>query len=1307
MRNRRVLKLVSSVLVAIIIISVVPINNSVAAFMKNSTNVVVQSIGEAIENINFELPEINVKAEAADYCSFNWSGYDKTLTVTGSGNMPNYNKTPAPWHDYKDAKRLVITGDIKSVSLNAFENFAMLEEIVIEAPITYINGYAFQGCTSLKNVILPDTLKAIYGSVFKDCVSLKEIVIPNSVTAIYRSFPGCNLEKITTPFVGGGPDNTIATKTDQLGYMFGTIEYENTYSVKSTVDKKVNYYIPYSLKSVTITQGLYKYNFQNAVGIEEIVIEDTVTTEYIPACFARNCENLSKINIKSSKIDTIGMYAFADCINLTSIALPVRLESVKAYAFENCSALAYVAFPEKDFAVEYASFENAKFVNDNDEEFVTVGDGVLIKYKGTDEKVVVPDGVKRIGGGFYKNVNISEVILPDSLLYLSKGSFYGCTSIESLVIPDSVQTIDAGALSGMCNLKELSVPFTGNSRDAAKETTKPLFGYIFGTDSKCPVCSNKICKEDTQYYTKMNNRKDITYSYVYNYPGNLYTVTVTDNSIPRYAFRSSNVKKVVLGDGVTAIEPYSFYYSSVRNIELNEKIKEIPKGAFSWSSLSSITIPASVKKIDAAFVNCSGLTTVTLSEGIEFIIGSFDSCKKLTSINFPDSLKCINGDAFKDCVGITVMHFGKNIEIINSRAFDDSAPNYESITAFYIDPENPYFFSIDGIVYKKDGTLYLYPEKKQDTVFRIDSKVKRINRDSLDDMRYVEAFVVDEDNSSYAAIDGVLYNKDITELIRCPRTKTGDYVSPETVIYVAENAFYNCKALNKVAFINENIEFEEDSFKYADPVEFVAPNLEQELSHYFGHDQYGNPHTHSRLIKLKLTNQRDAISCDFANGHYCFKEVEITGIYKSIGARAFWAGDFEEFTIPDTVTIIGEGAFNQANIKHIYGGKNIEIIGRDAFAYSDLEYFELPETLTTIGDQAFCATNITEVTLYENLVNVGSYVFCGTKLKKAVINESLVNLSDKLFANCSDLEIVVVGGSVEEIGEESFADCTALATVVIPDNVMEISEDAFKGASEDLVIYCNEGSYAEQYAEENDIKYTTLVVDPIGNQIYTGEALTPKLGVSANSRSLAQDTEYTASYKDNVNVGSAKVIIKGLGDFKHLAATAKFAILPKGAETVVALDNSAVYDPAGITPDIDLFSGSIKLVEGIDYELIENQILTAAGTYNISVSLMGNYDGVVNASYTVEKKSISETDIEYGDSVVVTDRGVVLEEGKDYTVKKSVSESGDIVTTIRGIGNYCGKASYTRINNSKLLNWFEQLINAIKSMLQKLLSIGV
>lgn len=126
-------------------------------------------------------------------------------------------------------------------------------------------NYNYQPCANLLGIVLNDEMKVIGEKAFEKCTGLKSIEIPNSVTGIEGgAFSGCaSLEKMTIPFVGSGSNAT--GQYSLLGYIFGTSSYSGgvyvsqTYADYSSTGYYAGYYIPKSLKNVTVTGGKIGY----------------------------------------------------------------------------------------------------------------------------------------------------------------------------------------------------------------------------------------------------------------------------------------------------------------------------------------------------------------------------------------------------------------------------------------------------------------------------------------------------------------------------------------------------------------------------------------------------------------------------------------------------------------------------------------------------------------------------------------------------------------------------------------------------------------------------------------------------------------------------------------------------------------------------------------------------------------------------------------------------------------------------------------------------------------------------------------
>ena len=138
-------------------------------------------------------------------------------------------------------------------------------------------------------------------------------------------------------------------------------------------------------------------------------------------------------------------------------------------------------------------------------------------------------------------------------------------------------------------------------------------------------------------------------------------------------YNNSDVKKIVIEDGVTSIGDYAFRgCSSLTSITLPDSVTSIGDCAFVFCvGLSSITLPDSVTSIgDSAFKNCSSLTSITIPDRVTSIEPyAFDNCSSLTSITIPNSVTSIGASAFYNCSSLTSITIPDRVTSIESRAF--------------------------------------------------------------------------------------------------------------------------------------------------------------------------------------------------------------------------------------------------------------------------------------------------------------------------------------------------------------------------------------------------------------------------------------------------------------------------------------------------------------------------------------------------------------------------------------------------------------------------------------------------------------
>lgn len=257
--------------------------------------------------------------------------------------------------------------------------------------------------------------------------------------------------------------------------------------------------------------------------------------------------------------------------------------------------------------------------------------------------------------------------------------------------------------------------------------------------------------------------------------------------------------------------PYNSSDSGVVSCRINENCKLLIDGAFANSeNLRSITIPGNIKTISSyAFAECENLETIILEEGVEKIAReAFKSCVNLKYIDFPSSIREIGDCAFCSCYAIesfeipegvitlgTAFEWCYNLKeiFIPSTVTNMDCISYEclALEKIEVSENNPYYKSIDGIVYSKDGTVLIrYPAAKQDETFKIPDGVKKICSNAFFDNYYVKNIVIPK---SVVEIENYFRSYSVENVYYCGNTEAWKKINYNTSVdFYHATVFLNC-----------------------------------------------------------------------------------------------------------------------------------------------------------------------------------------------------------------------------------------------------------------------------------------------------------------------------------------------------------------------------------------------------------------------------------------------------------------------------------------------------------------------------------
>ena len=309
----------------------------------------------------------------------------------------------------------------------------------------------------------------------------------------------------------------------------------------------------------------------------------------------------------------------------------------------------------------------------------------------------------------------------------------------------------------------------------------------------------------------------------------------------------------------------------------------------------------------------------------------------------------------------------------------------------------------------------------------------------------------------------------------------------------------------------------------------------------------------------------------------------------------------------------------------------------------------------------------------------------GSAPSTSLTNAVVMNLDDQTYSGSAlaPKPTVVLGGKTLVEGTDY--------QLSYENNVNASVLDKTKPAA---VIIQGKGAYSGSLKKTFTIDQAEVyyaAVAAISAQQYTGSALTPKPTITLGGRTLTT-SDYSISYKNNTNVGTATVAITGKGNYKGTKETT-FKINAKTLPSNPVLSvTSYTYDGKAKTPGVTVKDGTKTLVNGTDYTVKYSNNVNV-GTATVTVTGKGNYTGSKSTTFRINAKTLPSNPVLSATSyihdgkaktpgVTVKDGTKTLVNGTDYTVKYSNNVNvGTATVTVTGKGNYTGtKSAAFKIN---------------------------
>ena len=522
-----------------------------------------------------------------------------TLTITGSGDMYDYNYDSVPWISYADKVLAVeLPEGLTSLSKYAFR-FCNMTEIHLPEGITSIPDSALEECHSLTTVTIPSTVKYIGQYAFSGS-RMSSLQLPEGLETIDNyAFMSCiNLEEINLP-------ESLQTLGGGAFYYCGSLP---TVSLPDSLDT-ISWFTfngCTSLQEITIPKTVTEISyhaFADCTGMNNVRFEGgapKVTTDDLGgsypfsnvtsnACYPDNEVSWNTANLADFGGDLTWMaYSTEDPIPVPPEANPTSgtCGDNLTWTFEESSGTLTISGTGKMYDYDVMA-------DDNPSPWTRCSDQI--------QNLVIESGVTSIGSSaFFGHEALTNVTIGKDVASISPNAFAGCKKLSTLTIPDGVTHIYSCAFYDCTALKRVTIPGTVTEiiADAFEECVNLRDIYFDGSKTawgRLDFSEMGLHSATVHFISSGTCGENLTW----NFDADTGTLTISG---------SGDMENY----GPDHARPWDDYSADVQQVVVKEGVTGIGANSFSsCDALTSVTVPSSVTEIrENAFFGCDAMENI-------------------------------------------------------------------------------------------------------------------------------------------------------------------------------------------------------------------------------------------------------------------------------------------------------------------------------------------------------------------------------------------------------------------------------------------------------------------------------------------------------------------------------------------------------------------------------------------------------------------------------------------------------------------------------------------------------------------------